>query len=198
MLAGEEIQQNLSGAWRLMLGKPDGLRLLDLSADGFWNSFFAILVAAPALIVGWVGLANDLAVQSAEFGDRLGTVVRLAFVDVGAWIVPLVVFALVARRAGVGDRFVHYVVASNWTSAIIAWMMLPAALLRMLLPDAQSVGSLLSIALFGLSMVLTWRMTNAAIGKGAAIGSAVFASLFAVSLIALLTMQSLLGISVPN
>ena len=198
MLASEEIQQNLSGAWRLMLGKPDGLRLLDLSADGFWNSFFAILVAAPALIVGWVGLANDLAVQSAEFGDRLGTVVRLAFVDVGAWIVPLVVFALVARRAGVGDRFVHYVVASNWTSAIIAWMMLPAALLRMLLPDAQSVGSLLSIALFGLSMVLTWRMTNAAIGKGAAIGSAVFASLFAVSLIALLTMQSLLGISVPN
>lgn len=199
MLASEEIQQSLSGAWRLMLGKPDGLRLLDLSADGFWNSFFAILVAAPALIVGWVGLANDFAVQSAEFNDRLSTVVSLALVDISAWIVPLVVFALVARRAGVGDRFVHYVVASNWTSAIIAWLMLPAALLHMLLPDdSQGFGSLLSLALFGLSMALTWRMTNAAIGKGAAIGSAVFASLFVVSLIALLAMKSLLGISVPN
>ena len=37
---------SLTGAWRLMLGKADGLRLLDLSADGFWNSFFAIVVAA--------------------------------------------------------------------------------------------------------------------------------------------------------
>ena len=38
----------------MMLGKPDGLRLLDLSADGFWNSFFAIVGALPALIAGWV------------------------------------------------------------------------------------------------------------------------------------------------
>ena len=51
----EDIQQYLTGAWRMMMGKPDGLRLLDISADGFWNSFFAIVVALPALIVGWVG-----------------------------------------------------------------------------------------------------------------------------------------------
>ncbi|MER9338061.1 hypothetical protein NKJ06_29550, partial [Mesorhizobium sp. M0293] len=55
MLSADETQASLTGAWRLMLGKTDGLRLLDLSADGFWNSFFAIVVAAPALLVGWVG-----------------------------------------------------------------------------------------------------------------------------------------------
>ncbi|MGF7008701.1 transporter [Aminobacter sp. BE322] len=198
MLPTEDIQRYLSGAWRLMLGKADGLRLLDLSADGFWNSFFAILVAAPALIVGWVGVSDEIAVQSAAFAGRFGVIVRLALIDLGAWILPIVAFALVARRAGVGDRFVHYVVASNWTSAIIAWLMLPAALLRMLLPSAEGLTTPLSLLLFGLSMVFSWRMTNAAIGKGAAVGSAVFAGMFVVSLLVLLTLQAALGIAAPT
>ena len=49
MPSGDDIQAYLAGAWRLMMGKPDGVRALDVSADGFWNSFFAILVAFPAL-----------------------------------------------------------------------------------------------------------------------------------------------------
>lgn len=66
----EDIQRYLTGAWRMMLGKTDGLRLLDLSADGFWNSFFAIVVALPPLVVSWVGAANVMATASAEVGGR--------------------------------------------------------------------------------------------------------------------------------
>lgn len=197
MLASDEIEQNLAGAWRLMLGKADGLRQLDLSADGFWNSFFAILVAIPALVVGWAGVSNDVALETATFASRFGIVVRLAMVDIGAWVLPLIVLALVAPRVGIGDRFVHYVVASNWTSAIIAWLMLPAALARMLFPAADNVVSLLSLAVFALAMVFTWRMTNATIGKGAAIGSAVFAGMFFVSLLVLFALQALFGIQLP-
>lgn len=198
MLATNDIEQYLSGAWRLMLGKADGLRLLDLSADGFWNSFFAILIAAPALTVGWVGVSDEVALHTVTFAGRFGIVVRLALVDLGAWVLPLIAFALVAPRAGVGDRFVHYVVASNWASAIIAWLMLPTALSRMLFPAAQDFTSLLSLGLFGLSMVLTWRMTNATIGKGAAVGSAVFTAMFMVSLLVLFSLQALFGIYVPQ
>ena len=53
------------------------------------------------------------------------------------WVLPLVGLALVAPRAGIGGRFVHYVVASNWASAIIAWLMLPAALIRLFLPSTN-------------------------------------------------------------
>lgn len=198
MLATNDIEQYLSGAWRLMLGKADGLRQLDLSADGFWNSFFAILIAAPALTVGWVGVSDEVAVQTATFAGRFGIVVRLALVDIGAWVLPLIAFALVAPRAGVGDRFVHYVVASNWASAIIAWLMLPTALSRMLFPAAQSFTTLLSLGLFTLSMVFTWRMTNVSIGKGAAVGSAVFTAMFMMSLVVLFSLQAMFGIYVPQ
>ena len=47
MPSAENIQLYLTGAWRMMMGKADGLRLLDLSVDGFWNSFFAIVIALP-------------------------------------------------------------------------------------------------------------------------------------------------------
>lgn len=197
MLSADETYASLAGAWRLMFGKADGLRLLDLSADGFWNSFFAIIVAAPALIVGWVGIANEIGDPDA-FAGRLGMLIRLATVDLGSWVLPLVVLALVAPRAGIGGRFVHYVVASNWTSAIIAWLMLPSALLRLFLPSSSEITSLVSLVLFALSMVLTWRMTNATIGKGAAVGTAVFVGMFIASLLVLFGLQALLGIDIPD
>lgn len=197
MLSADETYASLVGAWRLMFGKADGLRLLDLSADGFWNSFYAIVVAAPALIVGWVGIANEIGDPEA-FAGRLGMLIRLATVDIGSWVLPLVALALVAPRAGIGGRFVHYVVASNWASAIIAWLMLPSALLRLFLPSTSEISSLVSLFLFALSALLTWRMTNASIGKGAAVGTAVFIGMFIASLLVLFGLQALLGIDIPD
>ncbi len=197
MLTAEETQASLTGAWRLMLGKADGLRLLDLSADGFWNSFFAIAVAAPALVVGWVGIANEIGDPDAVSG-RFGLVLRLAAVDLGSWVLPLVALALVAPRVGLGGRFVHYVVASNWASAIIAWLMLPAALVRLFAPAGDQVSAAVSLLLFLVSMVLTWRMTNAVIARGPAMGSAVFTGMFVASLVALFGLQALLGVTVPE
>ena len=197
MLSADETHASLIGAWRLMLGKTDGLRLLDLSADGFWNSFFAIVVAAPALIVGWVGVANEIGDPDA-FAGRFSILIRLATVDIGSWVLPLVGLALVAPRLGVGGRFVHYVVASNWASAITAWLMLPSALIRLFLPPSNAVSGVVSLFLFALSMVLTWRMTNASIGKGAAVGTAVFVGMFIASLLVLFGLQLLLGIDVPD
>lgn len=192
MLSADEIQSSLNGAWRMMLGKADGLRLLDLSVDGFWNSFVAIGVAAPAMIVGWVGFANTAGETAAS---RFELLLRLAFVDIGTWILPVLVLAIIAPRAGIGGRFVHYVVASNWASAIIAWLMLPGALMRLLFPAADQASGLVSLVLFFISLVFSWRMTNQAIAKGAAMATAVFAGMFVVSLIVLFALQWLVGVS---
>jgi hypothetical protein len=195
MLSADETQAALAGAWELMFGRTEGLRRLDLSADGFWNSFFAIVVAAPAMIVGWVEVANEIGDPDLFLG-RLGVLVRLAIIDLGAWVLPLAGLALLAPHVGIGGSFVRYVVASNWSSAIIAWIMLPSVLVRLVLPVGSEAVWLVSLTLFLLSMVMTWRMTNAVVGKGAVVGTAVFGGMFLASLAVLLALQALLGITV--
>jgi hypothetical protein len=195
MPSTEEIQRYLTGAWRMMLGKPDGLKLLDLSADGFWNSFFALVVAAPALVVGWVGFANELSALSGGFGGRLSIVLRVALIDFAIWVAPLLALAAVASRAGIADRFVHLVVAGNWSSALIAWIMLPPALLDLVAPSADGLSVFLSFALFVLTLVLSWRMTNVALAKGPSMATAVFAGMFIVALAVLFVLQTAFGLA---
>jgi hypothetical protein len=93
---------------------------------------------------------------------------------------------------------VHYVVATNWASVILSWLVLPAALLRLFTTADSQLVVAVSFAVFVLSMVLTWRLTNAIIAKGPAVGSAVFAGMFVASVVVLIALQSLLGISFPQ
>lgn len=190
-----EIQRSLTGAWRLMMGRVDGMRLLDTSAEGFWDSFQAIAVAAPALAIGWIASANDLQLTSAS---RLSIVLRLAIIDMAVWILPLVLLALVAKRVGIADRFVHYVVSGNWASALLVWIMLPPSILRLVAPAAGDVASLLSLGLFLGTLVLSWRQTNAALNKGPAVATALFAGMFVCALVVLIVLQSALGLNTPD
>lgn len=195
MPPAEDVQRQMFGAWRMMTGHREGIRLLDLSADGFWNSFFAILVAGPALMVSWAPIAAMLAGPDANLAARLSFVVRLAIVDVGAWVIPLAILAAVAGAAGVRDRFVHYVVATNWGGALFGWFMLPASLLRLVAPGMQETAMLLSLAIFLTCLVLSWRLTNAAIDKGAPMATAVFGMMLVASIVTLLVLQQLLGVA---
>ena len=194
MPSSDYIQQSLSGAARLMAGRKDGVRLLDISADGFWTSFFAIVVALPAMTVGWVTLANEIAFQGDGIGSRLSIVLRLAAIDMLAWIVPLGLLALVARFAGIANRFVQFVVASNWGGAIYVWVMLPPSLVRLFWPDAGESLTAVSLGLFVFTMVLSWRLTNAVLDKGPAFATGVFSAMFLASLVVLFTLQGVFGL----
>ena len=194
----EDIHRHLTGAWRMMTGNRDGLRLLDLSVDGFWNSFFAIVVALPVMVVGWVPLANDAFGPDSALSQRLGYMLRLAVVDIGAWVLPIAGLAAVAGLVGIRDRFVAYVVASNWGGAIFTWIMLPASLLRLVLPDAMDAVMSLSLVLFIVTIVLSWRLTDAALDKGAATATGVVAGMLLASIFTLFALQDLLGVVIPQ
>jgi hypothetical protein len=195
MPPSEDIQRQLLGAWQMMLGKRDGIRLLDLSVDGFWNSFFAIIVALPVLVVGWVPLANDAYGVGSSLGERLSFILRLAIVDISVWVLPLAALAIVAGFIGVKDRFVPYVVATNWGSALFAWFMLPASLLTLIFPDAADLSVTLSLLIFLGTLVLSWRLTNSALGKGPIVATGVFIGTLFFAILVLFLLQDLLGIA---
>ncbi|MEX0957080.1 MAG: transporter [Rhizobiaceae bacterium] len=193
MPSADEIQSYLWGVWRLMNGRSDGMRPLDLSADGFWNSFFAMVLALPALGVGWVAFANELGGGEA-LGFRLSILVRLAIIDLAAWVVPIMLFAVVAGPVGLGNRFVPYVVANNWASPIFIWFLLPPSLMELFWPASGDLAAVLSLGFILVTLVFAWRLTNTVIGMGAAIATAVFVGMFIASVVLLLMLQSLFGL----
>ena len=195
MPPSEEIQRHLYGAWQMMLGKRDGIRLLDLSVDGFWNSFFAILVALPVLVVGWVPMANEAYGTASTLGERVSFIVRLAMVDLSVWVLPMAALALVAGVIGVKDRFVPYVVATNWGNALFAWFMLPASLLNLIFSGAADLTISLSLLIFLGTLVLSWRLTNAALNKGPMMASGVFVGTLFFAIMLLFLLQDLFGIT---
>lgn len=182
MPSSGDIQRYIVGAWRMMTGKPDGLKLLDISADGFWNSFLAIGIALPAMIVSWVADTNAVAPAMVPFATRLSVLLRLATVGIGTWIVPLVAFMLVSRRVGLADRVAQYIIANNWAQVVFAWMMLPPVILRLVYPPAQELAAILTVSLFTVAMVLDWQLTKSAIGRGGGVATAVFLAMFVVVL----------------
>ena len=198
MPSGEEIQRYLAAALRLMTGRSDAVRMLDISADGFWNSFFAIVVAGPVLVVGWVSAVNGLDGAPATLPGRIGLLLVFAAIDLATWIVPLVLLALVARPLGVSDRFVPYVVASNWGSVITAWLSLPALLLALLFGSRNDLAATIGLVLFVVSLVLSWRLTNAVLNRGPGPATAVFALSLVAGFATLFLLRGLVGLDGPQ
>ena len=194
MPSSDNIQIYLTGAWRMMMGKADGLRLLDLTADGFWNSFFAIIVALPALMVGWVGVANEFSMASADFGSRLSIAARFAMIDLATWVLPIVVLAAVASRVGLADRFVHLVVASNWASALFIWISVPVPLAGLILALGPETRIMLSFMLLALNLFVTWRVVHIAVAKGPGMTTAIVAAMLVMSLVVQAFLMAALGL----
>ena len=85
--------------------------------------------------------------------------------------------------------------SGNWASALIAWFMLPPSLISLLMPGTGPVREFVALLFFIAAMVLSWRVTNVAIGKGPALATGVFAGMFIVSVIVLFVMQGWLGLN---
>ncbi|KXF78812.1 hypothetical protein ATN84_03335 [Paramesorhizobium deserti] len=194
----DDIHRYLYGSWRMMRGRPDGLIHLDISAEGFWQSFYAMVVAIPPLFAGWVAYAADLARGDDEAALRLSIVIRTAMVDMISWVLPIVAIGLLARRIGISRRFAPYVIASNWGTALIAWLFVPATLLRLFFPAPQEIMALVSIILFGLSIVFSYRLTQVALQRPHTFALPFYVVLFIGSIFITLMLQHLLGIDYPG
>jgi hypothetical protein len=182
------------GAALLMAGKADGLKRLDLSADGFWTSFAAILVAAPPVALSWiefeavereaglVGLASPAAAYAAH-----------ALADLLAWVLPIVVLMLVAKPFGLTRKIVPLVVATNWGGALLAWALTPYWLLIFILGDGPA-SSALGLAATIATILLTARLASTAIGRDLATAVGVVALMIVSTLVAYGAVMDITGI----
>ena len=173
----ETVLTRVDGALDLVVGRRDsGWRKLDLSADGFWNSFLAIPVCVPALLVTWLAHGTILA----EAGTRVtpaGLVLSLALIELLIWFATLALIALVARPLGWAERVVPVVIALNWASVPVAYARAVPSALLLLVGMGEGIAFVMLVVEV-MIMVAYWRVLAAALDRPAVMTTLVFLATF--------------------
>lgn len=191
----DTIYQYFYGVWRMMRGKSDGLDYLDISADGFWRSFYAIVAALPPLLAGWVAFAAELTGGREETALRMSIVIKAAIVDLTAWVLPIFLLGLVISKIGIAKRFAPYVIASNWGTALLAWVFAPISLLQFFVHERSEWLSIISLIFMIAIIAMSYRLTRTALQKPTGFTAAFFIGMFMLSFLITIGLQELFGIN---
>jgi hypothetical protein len=174
MPTAQEIRSSLRGAFRLFLFDPQGVASFNVSIEGFWHSFFAAVLIAPAyfaVVIIERDLANGLIDASLVNGpvsvpSLRETLVAEAFAY-PAYVVafPIAMVGL-ARLLKLTGRYVPYVIAYNWSSVVvISLRLLPLVLYSSGLLGAEAAATPI-FASFLAVLIYRWYLARVVLGVG--------------------------------
>jgi hypothetical protein len=148
--------RGVAAAARLARGDARGIELLDLSVEGFWRSFQAVLWIMPlhaVILLAVTHTAAEADLPISWTGEYVSLLARFA-------LSPLVALVL-ARLLGLGRRFVALVTASNWASVLQSAFLAVSFLLISLLPEEDR--PTLQFVVFAMSLTYGWFVARSAL-----------------------------------
>jgi len=133
MIAAGEVASGVYGAWLLARRRPEGLNWFNATPIGYWHSFWAALLVAPAFLV--------LELITGGFGEAPG--LRHVAVQVISYVIDWTAFPLlmvfIADTLNRGQHYMRYIVAYNWSAVVQMAILLPAAVMAVLFPSAPTL-----------------------------------------------------------
>ncbi|MBC7905615.1 MAG: hypothetical protein H7Y60_02570 [Rhodospirillaceae bacterium] len=133
MITMVELSRGITGAFKLARRDPSGLAWFDASPTGYWRSFWAAVVVAPAFLV--------LDLITGGFGEDAG--LRQIMIQIIAYVIDWVAFPLVmivvADSLDKWPNYMRYIVAYNWSAVVQMSVLLPVAVLAVLFPAPQTM-----------------------------------------------------------
>jgi hypothetical protein len=187
------VLRNLRGVWQIMQGRRAGLEMMDVSSEGVWRSFQAVLVALPMLWATWISALRDIEPNSTLTPGSI--MLRLAFADAAAWLLPIALFALIARPAKLTHRAAHFVVTNNWSSVIFIAATALTVPFDVLGPDIDSLAALVSAAVLLISLVMYFRMLHVTLDAPYEVSIPVYAVMIFASLFGIYALYGALGLT---
>ncbi len=178
--SGAEITAALRGLGLVLRGDPRALEYYDLSADGFWRSFVAPLLAAILYFL----LQQPSAAELVGWDDnRVGYTLVQAGQYLSAWIAYLAAVLLLVRGFQLKGSYPAFVVLYNWAQAITVAATLPvlAASQAEWLPEGTLSGWHFTLLLAWMYIVA--QLARLALGAGLAAAMAASALDLAVTIL---------------
>ena len=172
-----EISSSIRGAWQLFVMDQRGMNQFNLSAVGFWNSFFAAVLLAP--IYFFVLLAQyklnrevqQLALEQDPTNPNIPQVPELSdyllaqgLAYVALWAAFPIVMLWATRIINLQSRYIPFVVAYNWSAVAVMTIQLPPFALYYfdVVGIVGAIAPLLSILL--VIMIYRWYVAYSALG----------------------------------
>ncbi|MDE0779368.1 MAG: hypothetical protein OSB67_01325 [Alphaproteobacteria bacterium] len=159
-----EATQGLVGAWRLLHFDRTGLLYFKITTKAFWNSFWAAAVVLPADTIATLLLTTEEAGTSVTILNAAHA--SLIYLEIYAiqWLLFPLVIATFAESILRSERFVLFVVASNWSNIMSAAIILPAvAIFAKQGEDAAGWGTAIYMVATGVTLVYSWFVARAAL-----------------------------------
>lgn len=162
-----DFRAGIEAAVALLFGKPGALGRFDVSLDGFWRSFAAIVLVLPSFAISlmavWRGQMEQLPADAVDvpwLGFVIERVVALGF----AWVALPIVLALIAGRLGLTGRYVPFIVARNWAEPVVsALYAVPALFFAAGIIDEQ-MAALLSLPVLLVALHYLYRIARQTLG----------------------------------
>ncbi len=158
------IRNAIEACLGLLRGDRDAVDRLDLTADGYWTSFGAALIAAPFWVLqAFAVRAMTIEIDAMEehvFAVAPLNVWSVLFAVVGYglhWAAMPVAMAYVAKSYELQPRYVGFVVSYNWLGALTAAIMAPPFLLYALGLASVWVAVPLSFVCSAAVLAIRWR-----------------------------------------
>jgi hypothetical protein len=153
----EEVYRSLYGAYRLARLDPRGMTLFNLTFEGFWRSFFAAVLVAPAYAI----LVAERLAGREETLD-LGWVI---LVQSGAYVLGWAAFPVVAivltRMLGLGSHYSALIIAANWAAVLQVGVFLAVLVLSLVL--SGGLGAFLLMATTLAILLYQWFVYRTAL-----------------------------------
>lgn len=199
MLRRDEVVQSLTGAWELFLDRPDAMRFFDVSADGFWRSFYAIILIVPAYALIAISERSRILAEplvAAGFEGSIFVVnkgVTLAF----DWITLPIVLALAAPTLGVSRNYAAFIVARNWCAVLSIALFSVLHLMFLLGIAGSNAASIMALVLLVVVIRYNFLIARRALNANIGLAIGVIIADFAISLAIVGTADRFVNYGVP-
>ncbi|MDP6706608.1 MAG: hypothetical protein QF893_09720 [Alphaproteobacteria bacterium] len=173
---GQEIVSSIYGAWRILRFDPGALTHFNQTVEGFWRSFFAALLVAPAYLVSSLVRFFSLPAEDTAEVDPLAFLTLRLLGFALAWIAFPVAMIWLTRLLQFGQRYVVYIIVWNWSSVVAMAIMLPLVILLSLGVFPEGIAGGIMIFAFGCVLFYAYLVARVGLecGTGTAIAIVVF------------------------
>ncbi|MEX0582441.1 MAG: hypothetical protein WD185_02115, partial [Sneathiella sp.] len=137
MVSLREITNSLYGAYLLARRDPNALIYFNMSTEGFYRSFAAMILAVPLFV-----FENAIDYKSLETETTLiPFLLLLCFTLWVSWGAYLAVMAVFARFMGFSDKYSVFVIVYNWVQLALILVWFPLSIIANgILPAGLAAG----------------------------------------------------------